>query len=221
MAKLRPFPEAELKQKLSKLLKETDLSVSEAQQQQLIALLGLLYKWNGAYNLTSVRDPHDMLIRHVMDSIVVGPYLHGTHVIDVGTGPGLPGLPLAICNPDQQFVLLDSLTKRITFIRQVVHILGLTNVTPVLARVQDFQPSDVGIVGFDSVVSRAFASLADMLSWCHHLPSEQGRFLALKGAPSEEELNSVPAPYRIHAVYPLQVPNLDAMRHIVDVRVTE
>ncbi|TRW48733.1 16S rRNA (guanine(527)-N(7))-methyltransferase RsmG [Aliidiomarina halalkaliphila] len=220
MAKLRPFPETELKKKLSELLQDTELSVSDSQQQQLIQLLGLLYKWNGAYNLTSVRDPKDMLIRHIMDSIVVGPYLHGTHIIDVGTGPGLPGLPLAICNPDQQFVLLDSLTKRVTFIRQVVHTLGLTNVTPVLARVQDFQPGDVGLTGFDSVISRAFASLADMLAWCHHLPSEQGRFLALKGAPTEEELESVPAPFRIHAVHQLQVPNLDAMRHIVDVRVT-
>ncbi|RUO19148.1 16S rRNA (guanine(527)-N(7))-methyltransferase RsmG [Aliidiomarina haloalkalitolerans] len=213
MSKATPFPTEQLAARLSQLLKETDLSVSDEQQQQLIALLGMLHKWNKAYNLTSVRDPAEMLIRHILDSIVVSPYLHGKTVIDVGTGPGLPGLPLAICNPDREFVLLDSLGKRISFIRQVVHELKLTNVTPVLARVQDYDSKN----GFDSVVSRAFASLADMLSWCHHLPSADGRFIALKGLATEEELAAVEPPYRILAVHQLQVPTLEAARHVVEI----
>ena len=208
------FPEALLTARLANLLAHSNVTVSAAQQQQLLALLAMLHKWNAAYNLTSVRDPQEMLIRHILDSVVVSPYLHGDHIIDVGTGPGLPGLPLAICNPDKQFVLLDSLGKRVSFIRQVVHELKLTNVTPVLARVQDYQPEQ----GFSSVISRAFASLADMLSWCHHLPSASGCFLALKGHPTAEELASVEPPYYIEAIHVLQVPELDAARHIVEIK---
>ncbi|RUO23122.1 16S rRNA (guanine(527)-N(7))-methyltransferase RsmG [Aliidiomarina iranensis] len=217
MSKAAPFPETHLAKRLHELLATTELSVTSEQEQQLMQLLAMLHKWNKAYNLTSVRDPAEMLIRHILDSVVVSPYLHGKMVIDVGTGPGLPGLPLAICNPDKQFVLLDSLGKRITFIRQVVHELKLTNVTPVLARVQDYQaPQEIG--GFDTVLSRAFASLADMLSWCHHLPSASGRFIALKGQPTEEELSTVAAPYSIHGIHQLFVPELDAARHVVDIR---
>lgn len=213
MSKATPFPADQLATRLSQLLKETDLTVSPEQQRQLIALLGLLHKWNKAYNLTSVREPAEMLVRHILDSVVVSPYLHGQRIIDVGTGPGLPGLPLAICNPDKEFVLLDSLGKRVSFIRQVVHELKLTNVTPVLARVQDYDSGP----GFDSVVSRAFASLADMLSWCHHLPSADGRFIALKGLATDEELAAVEPPYRILAVHQLHVPTLEAARHVVEV----
>jgi 16S rRNA (guanine527-N7)-methyltransferase len=209
-----PFPEAKLLARLQQLISATDLVITSAQEQQLIALVAMLHKWNKAYNLTSVRDPQEMLVRHILDSLVVSPYLHGDHIIDVGTGPGLPGLPLAICNPDKQFVLLDSLGKRINFIRQVIHELKLTNVTPVLARVQDYQPNQ----GFSSVISRAFASLADMLSWCHHLPSADGRFIALKGQPTEEELATVALPYTVKGVYALHVPELNAARHVVEIQ---
>jgi 16S rRNA (guanine527-N7)-methyltransferase len=209
-----PFPEAKLLARLQQLISATDLVITSAQEQQLIALVAMLHKWNKAYNLTSVRDPQEMLVRHILDSLVVSPYLHGDHIIDVGTGPGLPGLPLAICNPDKQFVLLDSLGKRINFIRQVIHELKLTNVTPVLARVQDYQPNQ----GFSSVISRAFASLADMLSWCHHLPSADGRFIALKGQPTEEELATVALPFTVKGVYALNVPELNAARHVVEIQ---
>ena len=164
-------------ERLNGLLKQAEIVITDTQKSQLVQLVELLHKWNKAYNLTSVRDPDAMLVKHILDSLVVSPHLHGERFIDVGTGPGLPGLPLAIINPDKQFVLLDSLGKRINFIRQVIQELGLTNVTPVKSRVEEYQPE----VGFDGVLSRAFASLEDMLSWCHHLPSEQGCFLALKG----------------------------------------
>lgn len=200
-----------LEQRLNQLLAQTNLALSDQQKQQLLALVGLLHKWNKAYNLTSVRDPEAMLVKHIMDSVVVSPWLQGSRFIDVGTGPGLPGLPLAIINPDKQFVLLDSLGKRIRFIRQVILELGLKNVTPVQSRVEDFHDDS----GFDGVLSRAFASLNDMLSWCGHLPAAHGCFLALKGLYPTEELEQLPTGFVVVGVHPLAVPELDGERHLI------
>ncbi|SDK23048.1 16S rRNA m(7)G-527 methyltransferase [Ferrimonas sediminum] len=200
--------------RLADLIAQTDLHLTDLQQQQLVQLVELLNKWNKAYNLTSVRDPKEMLVRHILDSVVVGPHLQGSRFIDVGTGPGLPGLPLAICNPDKSFVLLDSLGKRIRFITTVVHTLGLKNVTPVQSRVEAYQPE----VGFDGVLSRAFASLSDMLQWCHHLPAEHGQFYALKGQLDPQELADIPSGFEVIGQQPLLVPELDAQRHLVNVR---
>lgn len=199
---------------LEVLLDKASIVLSDQQKHQLVRLVELLDKWNKAYNLTSVRDPQEMLVKHILDSIVIAPYLHGQHFIDVGTGPGLPGLPLAIVQPDKQFVLLDSLGKRIRFIRQVIMELGLTNVTAVQSRVEDYQPA----VSFDGVLSRAFASLQDMLSWCHHLPAEQGVFLALKGLYPHDELAGLPPEFLLVESHRLSVPELDAERHIIIVK---
>ena len=203
-----------LEQRLNQLLAQTNLALSDQQKQQLLALVGLLHKWNKAYNLTSVREPEAMLVRHILDSIVVAPYLNGSRFIDVGTGPGLPGLPLAIVQPDKQFVLLDSLGKRIRFIRQVILELGLKNVVAVQSRVEEFHDE----VGFDGVLSRAFASLTDMLSWCHHLPAANGVFLALKGVYPQEELDNLPAGFTFVSGHRLDVPQLDAERHLIIVK---
>ena len=214
MRKSTPFPKQVIEQQLSEALRTEELkhlSVTDEQQQQLVVLLEQLHKWNSAYNLTSVRNPEDMLVRHILDSIAVSPHLHGDKVIDVGTGPGLPGLPLAILNPHKKFVLLDSLGKRISFIRQVVHLLKLNNVTAVQSRVEDYAFEG----GFDSIVSRAFASLADMLGWCHHLLSDKGVFVALKGQLDEAEFEQVKAPFKVRETYPIAVPQLDAARHVV------
>ncbi|HAS14442.1 MAG TPA: 16S rRNA (guanine(527)-N(7))-methyltransferase RsmG [Idiomarina abyssalis] len=200
-----------MKEQLKELLKQAQLTLSESQIEQQLALVGLLDKWNKAYNLTSVRNPKDMLTRHIMDSLAVRQYLQGQRFIDVGTGPGLPGLPLAIAEPDKEFVLLDSLGKRIRFIRQVCHELKLTNVTPVQARVEDYQDEKK----FDGVISRAFASLNDMLSWCEHLPSDKGRFYALKGLYPQEELDELSANYKTESIEQINVPGIDASRHIV------
>lgn len=201
----------QLKEKLNFLLKSTALSVSDQQKDLLVKLVALLDKWNKAYNLTSVRDPQEMLVKHIMDSLVVSPYLQGDRFIDVGTGPGLPGLPLAIINPDKTFVLLDSLGKRISFIRNALRELGITNVIPVLSRVEDYQPE----VLFDGVLSRAFASLKDMTDWCQHLVDENGIFYALKGQYHQEEVEQLSADFVIKNVINLTVPELIGERNLV------
>ncbi|GEM81167.1 16S rRNA (guanine(527)-N(7))-methyltransferase [Vibrio breoganii] len=201
-----------LHQQLQQLIAKTDLTVSDKQLDQLVGYVELLNKWNKAYNLTSVRNPSDMLVKHIMDSIVVSPHLDGKRFIDVGTGPGLPGIPLSIMNPDCEFFLLDSLGKRIRFIKQVVHELKIENVTPVLSRVEEFQPE----VKFDAVLSRAFASMTDMVNWCRHLPKEgSGVFYALKGQASQEEIEQLPEWCSVIQVKPLIVPELEGERHLV------
>ena len=200
--------------KLSRLLEEAGISLSVNQQQQLVAYVELLHKWNKAYNLTSVRDPNEMLIRHILDSIVVAPYLQGSRFIDVGTGPGLPGIPLSIVRPESHFTLLDSLGKRVRFLRQVQHELKLDNIEPVQSRVEDF-PAEPP---FDGVISRAFASLNDMVSWCHHLPGTEGRFYALKGLVPEDEIALLPADLAVENVVKLSVPHLDGERHLVVIK---
>ncbi|HCQ8680143.1 TPA: 16S rRNA (guanine(527)-N(7))-methyltransferase RsmG [Klebsiella pneumoniae] len=200
--------------KLSRLLDEAGISLTDHQKNQLVAYVGLLDKWNKAYNLTSVRDPNEMLVRHILDSIIVAPYLQGSRFIDVGTGPGLPGIPLAIVCPESRFTLLDSLGKRVRFLRQVQHELKLDNVTPVQSRVEAF-PAEPP---FDGVISRAFASLNDMVSWCHHLPAANGHFYALKGLAQKEEMESLPEGYDIVEVIELHVPRLEGERHLVVIK---
>lgn len=207
-----------LSSKLSTYIAEMNLSVSEQQQKQLIGFVEMLNKWNKAYNLTAVRDPEQMLIRHVMDSLAVSPYLSGKRFIDVGTGPGLPGIPLAIINPDKEFVLLDSLGKRIRFQKQVQFELKINNISSIESRVEAYQPENK----FDGVLSRAFASIEDMLTWCHHLPHENGVFYALKGQLNAEEMQAIPAGFKLLDTLVLKVPQLDEQRHLVKlVRIAE
>jgi len=203
-----------LEKQLEQLITQTGLDISAQHQQKLILLVELLNKWNKAYNLTSVRDPKDMLVKHIMDSVVVSPHLEGKRFIDVGTGPGLPGLPLAILNPDKEFFLLDSLGKRIRFIKQVIHELGLKNVKPIQSRVEEFNDNQ----GFDGVISRAFASLDDMLDWCHHLPHSQGKFYALKGVVPDAELAHLKPELELDDIHTLVVPELDGERHLVVIK---
>ncbi|MEM0515708.1 16S rRNA (guanine(527)-N(7))-methyltransferase RsmG [Pseudoalteromonas sp. YIC-827] len=200
-----------LENKFKQLLAKASISLSEQQIQQLLAYVALLDKWNKAYNLTSIRDPKDMLIKHIMDSLVVAEHLKGQHYIDVGTGPGLPGMVLAIALPDTEFVLLDSLGKRVTFLKQVKHELGLKNVTPVQSRVEEYQPS----VKLDGVLSRAFASIDDMLHWCAHLIDQDGRFIALKGQYPEQELANLPDGFSFEQNIELRVPELEGERHLI------
>lgn len=204
-----------LSQQLSSLIEKTSLAVTDQQIQLLVQYVELLNKWNKAYNLTSVRDPNEMLVKHIMDSLMVGEVIHGDSFIDVGTGPGLPGIPLAILYPERNFVLLDSLGKRITFLRQVVFQLKLKNVQPVQSRVEAYQPE----TPFDGVLSRAFSSLNDMVSWCHHLiAEEQGRFFALKGQFPEDEIALLPDDIELITSHQIEVPKLVGERHVLELK---
>jgi len=201
-----------LRVKLDALISKTSLTVTEQQREQLVGYVQLLDKWNKAYNLTSVRDPMEMLVKHILDSLVVSPHLVGERFIDVGTGPGLPGIPLAIMHPDKEFVLLDSLGKRIRFLKQVIHDLKINNVLPVQSRVEEFDPES----GFDGVLSRAFASMTDMVNWCQHLPKPNGGvFLALKGVLPDDEITLLPEWCSVTDIKALQVPELEGERHLV------
>ena len=197
---------------LENLLAETSLELNDQQIQLLIQYVELLHKWNKVYNFTAIRDPQDMLVKHIMDSLMVGELLQGENFIDVGTGPGLPGIPLAILYPERNFVLLDSLGKRITFLRQVVFQLKLTNVTPVKMRVESY-PVDKP---FDGVLSRAFSSLNDMVTWCSHLvTADHGYFYALKGQYPKEELANLPDEISLVSSHEIKVPKLIGERHVM------
>ncbi|KOO14849.1 16S rRNA methyltransferase [Vibrio xuii] len=203
---------SQLRTQLDALIAQTDLEVSSHQREQLVGYVEMLNKWNKAYNLTSVRDPQEMLVKHIMDSIIVSTHLQGERFIDVGTGPGLPGIPLAIMNPTKQFCLLDSLGKRIRFIKQVLHELKIDNVNPIQSRVEEYQPEDK----FDGVLSRAFASITDMVEWCHHLPkADTGNFLALKGQLPQDEIDQLPEWCSVTDIKALNVPQLEGERHLV------
>lgn len=186
------------------------LPLPAPERERLLTYVRLLARWNSAYNLTAVRDPLEMVTRHLLDSLVIVPHLHGARVLDVGTGPGLPGIPLAVARPELAFTLLDANAKKTRFVVQAVGELVLKNVEVVQSRVENYRPSQV----FDTVVSRAFASIADMLAHARHLCAPGGRFLAMKGAYPEEELEALPAGYD-YQVVPLTVPGLDAARHVV------
>ncbi|MBI0061194.1 16S rRNA (guanine(527)-N(7))-methyltransferase RsmG [Gilliamella sp. M0320] len=195
-----------LKKKLINLIDQTDLSINSQQIDLLIDYVEMLNKWNKAYNLTAVRDPSEMLIKHIMDSLVVSPYLVGNTFIDVGTGPGLPGIPLAIINPDKQFDLVDSLGKRIRFLKQVQFELKLKNIQPIQSRIEEYNEKK-----FDGIISRAFASLQDMLTWCKHLPNPQGSFYALKGS----DLDAIPDGFTLKQNIKLTIPELNAERRLM------
>ncbi len=178
---------------------------------RLTNYLTLLERWNRAYNLTAVRDPAAMVVRHLLDSLSILPWLQGPKVLDVGSGAGLPGLPLAIARPDCAFCLLDSNGKRTRFLIQAVAELQLPNVSVVRSRVEDYQPATL----FNSVVSRAFATLADMAANAGRLCAPDGRLLAMKGVFPDDELARLPPGYVVVGVYPLHVPHLEAERHLV------
>jgi 16S rRNA (guanine527-N7)-methyltransferase len=200
---------------LQRGLVDLQLNIPIEQQYQLIRFVQLMDKWNKAFNLTSVREPQQMVVKHLLDSIVVAPHLSGNRFIDVGTGPGLPGIPLAIILPEKHFTLLDSLGKRVRFMKQVSFELGITNIEPVQSRVEQFQPT----ARFDGVLSRAFASIKDMLHWCQHLVDSQGVFLALKGQFPQQELDDIPTGFVVSQSIELKVPGLDGERHLIKINI--
>ncbi len=198
------------KRQLAEGLAQMGLSLDEAIQDRLLHFLNLMRKWNRVYNLTSRKDMDNMVARHLLDSLALVPYLNGSRLIDVGSGAGLPAIPLALACPEKQFVSLDCVTKKGRFRTQAMIELGLKNMEVVTSRVEAYQPE----VGFDSVVSRAFATVSDMLAVSGHLVADDGVFLAMKGVYPEEELADIPAQFRVEVVHELQVPYLSAARHL-------
>lgn len=194
---------------------ESGISLSSHQTKQLMDYLLLLNKWNKAYNLTSIRKVQDMVALHLLDSMVIHPYIQGVkRLLDVGTGPGLPGMVLAIMNPETPITLLDSNGKKTRFLFQACTALKLDNVTIVNERVEAYQPSEL----FDIIVSRAFASLLDMTHWCRHALADDGCFLAMKGQYPEKELSDIAHQYVLTQKDVLTVPGVDGERHLLRIK---
>ena len=206
---LKALP-ATIAPRLDQGLSQLAITVDEHQREQLLGLLALLHKWNRAYNLTAVRDVGDMVSRHVLDSAAVLPYVQGPRLLDVGAGPGLPGIVLAILAPQLDVTLLDSNGKKVRFQRQAVMELGLGNVTPVQARVEQFEAAP-----FNQVISRAFASLVDFVTLTRQLPSVNGQWLAMKGPGADDELRDLPAGICLHQRHLLEVPFEAAQRQLL------
>lgn len=192
--------------------KKLGISVSDEQSDQLLSYLSSLLKWNKAFNLTAIRNPKEALYLHLLDSVVVSPAVADFDTcLDVGTGGGLPGIPLAILNPSKEFTLLDTNSKKTRFLKQVVYELGLSNVTVVNQRVQDFAHES----GYACILSRAFASLKDMTDWTQHLLAEDGQWLAMKGVYPQEEIDELADSIKLVESRQVKVPNLDATRYFI------
>jgi len=203
----------QLLKSLTKKLAAAQYAVSPAAQEQLIHYLQLLIQWNQAYNLTSVRDPQEMITRHILDSLSISPYLQGQRILDVGTGAGLPGIPLALTQPQREFVLNDSNGKKTRFLTQVVLTLKIPNVTISQARVEQLPSTPC----FDSIVSRAFSSIAEFVNLTQHLCCENGCWLAMKGENPTKEIAELDDQFST-IVYDLTVKGLDAKRHLVSIK---
>ena len=206
--------EDKIRQRIAERASGLPSPVTNEQAAALAALLAELERWNRKVNLTAIRDPDEMVTGHVMDSLAVLPLVEGKHVLDVGTGAGFPGLPLAVVQPQRSFVLLDSNNKKVQFVRHAAGMLGLTNVEAVKARAEDFAPG----YRFDTVIARAVATLAALVEMAGHHVGEDGVFVALKGRLPEEELTELPNAWQ-STVMPLSVPGLEpGSRHAVLMR---
>jgi len=215
---LKHFDRPALSQVLASGIKELQLNLSEQQHEKLLDYLALLFKWNAVYNLTSVRDPMQMVTLHMLDSLTAVPaFDEAVRVLDVGAGGGLPGIVLAIARPDMLVSLIDTVHKKTAFLTQVKAELGLSNVTVYTAKVQELEVSDK----FDVITSRAFADLSDFVNWSGHLLAEGGRFIALKGTAPPEEQERLPVEWKVTELRPLQVPGLQAERHLVFIAKTD
>lgn len=191
-------------------LNALELSTNDEKVAKLLAFIALIEKWNKAYNLTAIRNRSEMVNLHLLDSVAILPHLEGKRIIDVGTGAGLPSIPLSIFCPDIEFQLLDSNAKKTRFVQQAILELKLSNVKVTHNRVEDFQPA----IPFDTVLTRAFASLPEIVGLTAHLISENGTLLCMKGQTPVEELSSVNAQTTLISI---NVPHLEAERCLVKI----
>ena len=198
---------------LSKGLHSLNVQATSEQQSKLLTLLEQLMKWNKTYNLTAIKTEKEGLTLHLLDSLAVVPFIVQKTILDVGTGAGFPGLPLAIMLPEVKFTLLDSNSKKIRFIRQLIHLLDLNNVEVVHTRVEKLTEQR-----FEGIISRAFASIDDMVQMTQHLLAENGRWLAMKGQYSKQELEDVVIKVREIACHSLNIPGLSAERCLIELQ---
>lgn len=188
------------------------VELTETQPQSLLDYLTSLLKWNKAFNLTAITSEQEALDLHLIDSVAISPYIEKyDSLLDVGTGGGLPGIPLAILNPDKQFSLLDTNSKKTRFLKQTVYELGLKNVEVIHSRVQDFSHNS----GYACILSRAFASIRDMVDWTSHLLAEDGHWCAMKGVYPEEELAQLPESVVLVDTQEIELPNRAEQRHLL------
>jgi len=193
-------------------IRDAKLAISAETQHKLLGYLSLMQKWNKVHNLTAVRDADEMVTLHLLDSLVVLPYVDAKNLLDVGSGAGLPGIPLALCLPDLQVTVIDSNSKKVSFMRQAKAELGITNLEVIGGRVEDIAPTRQ----FEIIISRAFSDLSLFISLTHHLLAMDGKWLAMKGVYPEAELADLLAKTGVVAskVEVLNVPGLDAQRHL-------
>jgi 16S rRNA (guanine527-N7)-methyltransferase len=192
--------------------REIGLELDAARSEQLLMLIDELERANASFNLTAIRDRPGMLTKHVLDSLTLQPYLRGERCADVGTGAGFPGLPLAIVNPQRRFTLIEATGKKSRFVQHAADALRCANVQVVNARAESYRPFEL----FDTVVSRALASLADFVAYAGHLCAPGGRLLAMKGRRPGGEISAVPKSFRVLAVHQLVLPGFDDQRHLVE-----
>lgn len=190
---------------------ELGLSLSPEVLQQLLGYAALLQKWNRTYNLSAIRDARTTMTHHLLDSLAVVPYLEGGSLVDVGSGGGLPGIPIAIAQPQRAVVVNDTSAKRASFLRQARTEIEISNLQVHEGRVEQWRPE----TRFDAVISRGFAELAKFVAACRHLLAPGGRLLAMKGARPRDELSALPSDVDVREVHELRVPFLAAERHLV------
>ncbi|MDE1894966.1 MAG: 16S rRNA (guanine(527)-N(7))-methyltransferase RsmG [Pseudomonadota bacterium] len=200
---------AALQTRLEQGIAELGLALPAGAVPRLLDYQALLQRWNAAYNLTAVREPMEMVTRHLLDSLAIVPFVRGASLVDLGTGPGLPGIVLAIAAPGRETLLVDSNGKKVRFLREAIRALKLDGVRAVQSRVEDVEGR------FDCVTARAFASLADMLGWGGHLLAPDGVWLAMKGKRPDDELAGIPPGFEVRATHALAVPGLPAERHLL------
>ncbi|VAW83097.1 16S rRNA (guanine(527)-N(7))-methyltransferase [hydrothermal vent metagenome] len=201
---------------VQKATSQLDLTLSDIQFLRLTQYLELISKWNKVYNLTAIRDLNAMITHHLVDSLLVSPYIQGEKILDVGTGAGLPGIPLAILYPEKQFLLLDSKQKKTRFLAQVVIELGLDNVKISSDRIEHFAPDAL----FDTIISRAFSTIAKLLQVAGKLCAQQGQIVFMKGTYPTEELTAVPLGFHLDQITRLDIPGVDAERHVAVIKPT-
>lgn len=202
---------AVLQTQLEKGTTTLGLELSGAAIDRLLDYQALLQRWNATYNLTAVREAQEMVSRHLLDSLAILPFVRGSSLADLGTGPGLPGIVLAIAAPGREMLLVDSNGKKVRFLREAIRSLKLEGVRAVQSRVEAVEGQ------FDCVTARAFASLADMLGWGGHLLAPNGVWLAMKGKRPDDELPGVPAGFTVQATHALKVPGVDGERHLLEI----